>query len=85
MVNLGNTLSVLIAGVEVVALVLGLPTAGPRFVDALMHKDMFLVGALITLTSLILILANLLADVLLAWLDPRTIQFDSGHRRRGGR
>ena len=55
--------------------VLNLPTAGPLFVNALLQQDMYLAGSFLMFLAFLLIFGNLLADILLAWLDPR-IQFE---------
>lgn len=68
---LGTTLPVLISGEAIVSIVLNLPTTGPLFLQALISKDMYLAGTLLIFLSALLIVGNLLADLLLAWLDPR--------------
>ncbi|HEX3813434.1 MAG TPA: ABC transporter permease [Mycobacteriales bacterium] len=69
--TLGSTLTVLISGEAIVSIVLNLPTTGPLFLQALISKDMYLAGALLMMLSLLLIIGNLIADILLAWIDPR--------------
>jgi peptide/nickel transport system permease protein len=56
-----------------VGIVMMLPTTGPIFLRALQSQDMYLAGTILLFTSLILMLSNLLADVLLAWVDPRIV------------
>lgn len=68
---LGTTLPVLISGEAIVSIVLNLPTTGPLFLQALISKDMYLAGTLLMFLSALLVVGNLLADLLLAWLDPR--------------
>ncbi len=68
---LGSSLPGVISGETIVALVLNLPTTGPLYVNALLQKDMYLAGAFLVFLSLALLVGNLLADVLLAWVDPR--------------
>jgi peptide/nickel transport system permease protein len=68
---LGGSLPGIISGETIVALVLNLPTTGPLYVNALLQKDMYLAGAFLILLSLALLIGNLLADLLLAWVDPR--------------
>jgi peptide/nickel transport system permease protein len=48
-----------------------LPTTGPIFLRALLSQDMYLAGTILLFTSLILMVSNLMADILLAWVDPR--------------
>ncbi|HEX5416118.1 MAG TPA: ABC transporter permease [Chloroflexota bacterium] len=68
---LGTTLPALISGEVVVSIVLNLPTTGPLFFSSLLNKDMYLGITFLMLLSLMLIIGNLLADLLLAWVDPR--------------
>jgi len=68
---LGTTLPALISGEVIVSIVLNLPTTGPLFFSALLDKDMYLGITFLMLLSLMLIVGNLLADLLLAWVDPR--------------
>jgi peptide/nickel transport system permease protein len=68
---LGGSLPGLISGETIVSLVLNLPTTGPLYVNALLSKDMYLAGAFLVFLALALLIGNLLADILLAWVDPR--------------
>jgi peptide/nickel transport system permease protein len=54
-----------------VGVVLSLPTTGPLFLRALLSQDMYLAGTFLLLMAMILMVSNLLADIALAWLDPR--------------
>jgi peptide/nickel transport system permease protein len=54
-----------------VGIVMMLPTLGPIFLRALRSQDMYLAGTILLVTTLLLMLSNLVADVILAWLDPR--------------
>jgi peptide/nickel transport system permease protein len=54
-----------------VGIVMMLPTLGPIFLRALRSQDMYLAGTILLFTTLLLMLSNLVADVILAWLDPR--------------
>jgi peptide/nickel transport system permease protein len=56
---------------QLVGIVMMLPTTGPIFLRALLSQDMYLAGTILLFTSLILMVSNLLADVLLAYIDPR--------------
>ncbi len=69
--RLGLALPNLLSGAVVTGIVLGLPTAGPIFLTALTSQDMYLAGAFLLLSATFLLMGNLLADILLAWLDPR--------------
>jgi len=68
---LGTSLPALISGEAIVGIVLNLPTTGPLFITALQNQDMYLAVTLLMFMSLLLIVGNLLADLLLAWVDPR--------------
>lgn len=68
---LGTSLPGIISGETIVALVLNLPTIGPVYFNALLQKDMYVAGAVLMFMAILLLLGNLLADMLLAWVDPR--------------
>jgi len=68
---MGMQLPNLINGAVVLGMVLALPTIGPLFVRALLSQDQYLAGTMLLFLSLMLMLGNLLADVALAWVDPR--------------
>jgi peptide/nickel transport system permease protein len=68
---LGGVLPALISGEVIVSIVLNLPTAGPLYVNALIKQDFYLAITMLMLLAVLLIIGNLLADLLLAWVDPR--------------
>jgi peptide/nickel transport system permease protein len=68
---MGMSLPGIFSGETIIAIVLGLPTVGPLLLQALQDQDMYLAGTLILFMSLLLIIGNLLADLALAWADPR--------------
>jgi peptide/nickel transport system permease protein len=68
---MGMQLPNLVNGATILGIVLSLPTTGPMFVRALTSQDMFLAGSFLLFLCLILMLGNLLADIALAWVDPR--------------
>jgi peptide/nickel transport system permease protein len=68
---LGMSLPVILSGDAIVSVVLGLPTIGPLLLQSLLSEDVYLAGTLIMMYSLMLIAGNLLADIGLAWADPR--------------
>jgi peptide/nickel transport system permease protein len=72
---LGMSMPEILSGTTIVSIVLGLPTIGPLLFQALQDQDMYLAGTLIVFMSLLLIVGNLLADIGLAWADPR-IRFE---------
>lgn len=58
---------------SLVGIVMMLPTLGPIFLRALRSQDMYLSGTTLLLTTAMLMLSNLVADVVLAWVDPRIV------------
>ncbi len=69
--TVGWMLPSLIAGETITAVVLGLPTAGPLFLEALKRQDMQLAGAFVMLSAILAIVGTLISDILLAIVDPR--------------
>lgn len=53
------------------SIVLNLPTIGPLLYSSLINKDQYLAMTLLMLSAFLLLLGNLLADLALAWADPR--------------
>lgn len=66
-----NILVALVSGSAIVSIVLSLPTTGPLLLRALMAQDMYLAGSFILMLSLLNVVSTLIADIALAWLDPR--------------
>jgi peptide/nickel transport system permease protein len=60
-----------LVGGGLVSIVLNLPTITPLFVDSLRKLDMYMAGTCIVLFSVLLLVGNILADLALAWADPR--------------
>lgn len=54
-----------------VGIVMSLPTTGPLFLRALQTQDMYLAGTFLMFMTFILMISNLIADIALAWADPR--------------
>ncbi len=69
--SLGMSLPGIISGESLVSIVLNLPTTGPLFLEALMRQDMFLAGSFLMFLTAALVVGNFLADLGLAWADPR--------------
>jgi len=67
----GLSLPSLISSTILVSIVLNLPTIGPFLYDSLLNKDQYVVTTLLLISSLLLMVGNLLADLALAWADPR--------------
>lgn len=68
---MGMQLPNLISGATILGIVISLPTTGPLFLRALTNQDIYLAGTFLLMLSLLLMIGNLLADVALAWADPR--------------
>lgn len=69
--SLGMSLPGIISGESLVSIVLNLPTTGPLFLEALMRQDMFLAGSFLMFLTVALVIGNFIADLALAWADPR--------------
>jgi peptide/nickel transport system permease protein len=61
----------ILAGNLLVESVLGLPTIGPLYIQALISQDMFMAGTVLVLIVFLLLIGNLVTDLVLAWMDPR--------------
>lgn len=69
--TIGWILPGIVAGEVLVSIVLNLQTTGPVLFDALLSQDMYLAGSITLILSLLVIFGNLIADLLLVWVDPR--------------
>lgn len=67
----GLSLPELINGTIIVSIVLNLPATGRLLYDSLLAQDQYVAMTLLLMTSLMLMVGNLLADIALAWMDPR--------------
>lgn len=68
---MGMQIPTLISGATILGAVLSIPTIGPMFLRALINVDMYLAGAFLLFAVVLLMVGNLLADIALAWVDPR--------------
>jgi len=68
---LGMSLPNIISGATVVSIVLNLPTVGPLYFHSLLTRDMYLSVTFLVFLAIMLVIGNLLADLMLAWIDPR--------------
>ncbi len=68
---IGMSLPWLIQGEMATSIVLGVPTTGTMFLLALQDQDMYLAGSFLLLLAVITVIGNVLADMALAWIDPR--------------
>jgi peptide/nickel transport system permease protein len=61
----------ILSGNILVEVVLGLPTIGPLYIQALLTQDMYTAGTILVLIVFLLLVGNLVTDLVLAWIDPR--------------
>jgi len=71
----GQFLPFLISGALVTAIVLNIPTVELLYYQALLNADEYLILAILTFFAFVLLIGNLIADILLALVDPR-IRYD---------
>ena len=69
--NMGNNFGHLLAGVVVVETIFNWPGVGQLLVQAINMRDYQLVQSALLVTSIALVLCNLLADILYTVVDPR--------------
>jgi peptide/nickel transport system permease protein len=69
--SVGYILPALVAGDAIAAVILNLPTLGALYLRALQSTDMYLGITILMMQCIMLLLGNLVADLLLAWVDPR--------------
>ena len=69
--SLGLALPFMIQGELITAMVIGVPTLGPLFLEAILTQDVHMVAGVLLLIGILLVISNLLADLALVWLDPR--------------
>ncbi len=72
---LGLALPGLVGGSIVTAIVLNIPTVGRAYFSALQRQDEPVIMGALLFFSLFLLIGNVIADFLLAWVDPR-IRYD---------
>lgn len=67
----GGSLSGLLSGAALTEIICSWPGLGSLMLEAVMNKDLFLFTGDLLMTGFLLIIGYLIADVLLAWVDPR--------------
>jgi peptide/nickel transport system permease protein len=67
----GYQLSALLSGVALTEAVLAYPGLGRLMLEAVLSQDMYLVMGGLIMSSVLLLVGNLIADILLAIVDPR--------------
>ena len=75
---IGFEIANLISGAGLVEIITGWPGIGSLMLDAVLAKDIFLVMGSLYIGTLMLILGNLIADILLLLNDPRIRGRESG-------
>ena len=70
----GIALPYMLMGELEAAIVLSIPTAGPLLVESIQRQDTYTTAAILFCLTVILIIGNIIADILLAVLDPRVRQ-----------
>ena len=73
--NLGMSFPNLVSSSAIVGIVLSLPIMGPIYLKAVRQQDVYLAGTMLVLVTLMLVVGNIVADILLALVDPR-IRYD---------
>ena len=61
----------MVGGELITSIVLQLNTLGPLLLQALLSQDMYLAATILLLVTVVLVIANFIADLILVWLDPR--------------
>jgi peptide/nickel transport system permease protein len=69
--SLGMSFPQIVSGSAIVGIVLNLPIMGPMYLQAVRQQDIYLAGTFLILITFMLVLGNLVADILLAIVDPR--------------
>lgn len=68
---LGPLFAALVTGTFVTELIFGIPGMGKYFVTSITNRDYPVIMGTILLYAMFLVVANLVVDVVYAWLDPR--------------
>ena len=71
----GTVLPYMMQGELQASIILGLPTLAPMFYESLLNQDIYISGSFLLIYGVLLVVGNLIADLLLAVLDPR-IRYD---------
>ncbi|UCC94510.1 MAG: ABC transporter permease [Candidatus Omnitrophota bacterium] len=67
----GGALSALISGAALTEIICSWPGLGSLMLEAVRRQDLFLFAGDLLLTSFLLVVGYIIADILLAWVDPR--------------
>lgn len=69
--TIGWILPAIVGGEVLVSIVLNLQTTGPVLLEAVQSQDMYLAASITLVLSVLTVIGTLIADLLLAWADPR--------------
>jgi peptide/nickel transport system permease protein len=69
--NLAWLFPALVSGGAIVAIVLGLPTAGPMLLRSLLTQDTFLTASILLFMTVLTVVGTTVSDILLVMVDPR--------------
>jgi peptide/nickel transport system permease protein len=69
--GIGGLLPALIGGAGLVEVTMAWPGITPALLEAISAIDIYVILGLITITTVLLMVGNLISDLLLAWVDPR--------------
>ena len=72
--NMGTRFDYMIKGEIEIAIVLGIPTIGPLILGSIANRDMLVIAAIFLIVAAIIVIGNLIADLMLALMDPRVRQ-----------
>lgn len=68
---IGPLLAIVVTGTFVVEQIFGIPGMGKHFVTSIGNRDYPIITGVSLIFAVLLVLANLVVDILYAWLDPR--------------
>ncbi len=74
--TLGATFSGLLGGELVISIIFNLPTLGQALFETLVTKDTYVAATILVIMAGLLIIGNIISDLLLTWVDPRTRVLD---------
>jgi peptide/nickel transport system permease protein len=67
----GMVLPYMVQGELEAAIVMSIPTVSPMFYNSLINQDIYVTAGILLMYGVMLVVGNLLADISLAFLDPR--------------
>ncbi len=75
---IGYEIAALISGAALIEIIVGWPGMGMLMLDAVLSQDLFLVMGGLYIGTIMLVVGNLIADLMLAWIDPRVREKEIG-------